>query len=288
MHYNVLNLIFTILSISIVVIFHELGHYVVARINKVEVKEFSIGFGPDIVSYVDQRGTKWIVKMFPLGGYVHCEEGDLRFFSKILLYLGGPIGNFIFSILVGLFLFSHYGYPEQKLYLNNQEIAVINKMDHQYKARFADKTEQLLDEQILKNVRKEIVYKKIGFVRAIRKSFQYVCNLVYFNIANLSASIRNLSLKGIGGPLRVLQATNCVISQYKFDQICTWLLVLSVGLGVINLLPILPLDGGRIVYELISLINKKIAKVFCSFTMYLAFGIMLLVLFADFKGMLIL
>ena len=56
--------------ITVVVFFHELGHFAVGRWCGVKVETFSIGFGPAIVSWHDRKGTLWKISWVPLGGYV--------------------------------------------------------------------------------------------------------------------------------------------------------------------------------------------------------------------------
>src|SRR5881296_3333532 len=56
--------------LSVVVFFHELGHFLVARWCGVRVMVFSIGFGPELVGFNDRRGTRWKISAIPLGGYV--------------------------------------------------------------------------------------------------------------------------------------------------------------------------------------------------------------------------
>src|ERR1700755_982570 len=56
--------------ITLVVFFHELGHFLVARFFKVKVDVFSIGFGREIVGFTDRRGTRWKLAWIPVGGYV--------------------------------------------------------------------------------------------------------------------------------------------------------------------------------------------------------------------------
>ena len=58
--------------LGIVVFFHELGHYAVARSCGVRVDIFSIGFGREIFGFTDSSGTRWKVRLIPLGGYVKC------------------------------------------------------------------------------------------------------------------------------------------------------------------------------------------------------------------------
>ncbi len=56
--------------LSIVVFFHELGHFLVGRWCGVKVDAFSIGFGPELLAFVDRKQTRWRIAALPLGGYV--------------------------------------------------------------------------------------------------------------------------------------------------------------------------------------------------------------------------
>src|ERR1700745_4449750 len=56
--------------LSVVVFFHELGHFLVARLCGVRVLTFSLGFGPELVGFNDRYGTRWKISAIPLGGYV--------------------------------------------------------------------------------------------------------------------------------------------------------------------------------------------------------------------------
>ncbi|AFK62526.1 Membrane-associated zinc metalloprotease [Advenella kashmirensis WT001] len=64
------SIVFFIVTISIVVVFHELGHYLAARFCGVHVERFSLGFGKVLLSRRDARGTEWVISALPLGGYV--------------------------------------------------------------------------------------------------------------------------------------------------------------------------------------------------------------------------
>ncbi len=64
-----------IFVISVLVFFHELGHFAVARFFNTKISAFSIGFGPEIYGWNDRHGTRWRVSWIPLGGYVKF-EGD--------------------------------------------------------------------------------------------------------------------------------------------------------------------------------------------------------------------
>ena len=63
-----MNIILIILVFGVIVFFHELGHFIVAKINKISVTEFSIGMGPAIFA-VRKNETRYCIRLFPIGGY---------------------------------------------------------------------------------------------------------------------------------------------------------------------------------------------------------------------------
>jgi len=116
--------------LTVLVFVHELGHYLVARWNRVRVEVFSIGFGPEIIGWTDRAGTRWKVSLLPFGGYVRMfgetpEEGAERpplseadkavsFSHKSLrqraaIVVAGPVANFLLAIVVSAVLFATVG-----------------------------------------------------------------------------------------------------------------------------------------------------------------------------------
>ncbi len=128
--YTILGFLFVL---TVVVFFHELGHFVVARWCGVAVKTFSIGFGPEIAGFTDRLGTRWRLSWIPLGGYVKFiddenaasagqkpleqltpEERKGSFQSKSLgaraaIVAAGPIANFVLAIVIFTAIFSLFG-----------------------------------------------------------------------------------------------------------------------------------------------------------------------------------
>ena len=112
-----LNLLIIIL---IIIFIHEFGHYSLARYFKVNVTDFSIGFGKSIYNFIDKNNTNWKISMIPLGGYVkikglesifrnlkvpnneHDSFQSLHLFKKICILLAGSFFN-IFSAWLCLF-----------------------------------------------------------------------------------------------------------------------------------------------------------------------------------------
>src|SRR5262249_60457863 len=67
--------------LTIVVFFHELGHFLVARWAGVKVLAFSLGFGPELVGFNDRHGTRWKISAVPLGGFVKVFRGGNEAFT---------------------------------------------------------------------------------------------------------------------------------------------------------------------------------------------------------------
>jgi regulator of sigma E protease len=120
--------------LSIVVFFHELGHFLVARWCGVRVLTFSIGFGPELIGFNDRHGTRWKIAAIPLGGYVKFfgdenaasvpdqatiaamtpEEQRDSFVHKsvpqrVAIVAAGPIANFLLAIVIFAAVFMTFG-----------------------------------------------------------------------------------------------------------------------------------------------------------------------------------
>ncbi len=123
-----------IFVLSLVVFFHELGHFLVARWCGVRVMVFSIGFGPEIVGFNDRRGTRWKISAIPLGGFVKflgddsaastpdnaalakmdsSERAHSFMFQSVAkraaIVVAGPVANFILAIVIFAAVFMVYG-----------------------------------------------------------------------------------------------------------------------------------------------------------------------------------
>src|SRR6516165_4255150 len=122
--------------LTIVVFFHELGHFLVARWAGVKVLTFSIGFGPELAGFNDRHGTRWKISAVPLGGYVKFfgddneasapssetldgmteEERAGSFHHKKVgpraaIVAAGPIANFLLAALIFAGMALYYGKP---------------------------------------------------------------------------------------------------------------------------------------------------------------------------------
>lgn len=120
--------------LGIVVIFHELGHFLIGRWCGVKIDAFSIGFGREIVGFVDRKGTRWRIAALPLGGYVKF-HGDAngasvpdaaalaampeaeragsfsaqKVWKRALIVVAGPVANFVLAVLIFSGVLFFYG-----------------------------------------------------------------------------------------------------------------------------------------------------------------------------------
>jgi regulator of sigma E protease len=110
-----LTLLAFAVALGILITFHELGHYWVARLCGVRVLRFSVGFGKVLLRRVDRHGTEWAVSMLPLGGYVKMQDDPpanatpqeaARAFNtqpvgrRMAIVAAGPIFNLVLAVLL--------------------------------------------------------------------------------------------------------------------------------------------------------------------------------------------
>jgi len=132
--------------LTIVVFFHELGHFLVARWAGVKVLSFSLGFGPELLGFNDRHGTRWRISAVPLGGYVKFfgddteastpsaetlgnmteeERGGSFHHKKVgpraAIVAAGPIANFLLAIVIFTCLFTFFGKPSMSARVDKVE-----------------------------------------------------------------------------------------------------------------------------------------------------------------------
>ncbi len=122
-----------LVALTVIIFIHELGHFLVARWCGVTVEAFSIGFGKEIIGWVDRKGTRWKVCWVPLGGYVRFagdanaasmpsadnagaprEPGNFHgkpVWQRAAVVVAGPVANFILAIAIFTAAFALVGVP---------------------------------------------------------------------------------------------------------------------------------------------------------------------------------
>ena len=133
-----LVLVAFICALGPLVFFHELGHYLVARMFKIPAEIFSIGFGHELFGWTDGQGTRWKVAWLPLGGYVkfvgdmtpastpadleaipeHLRDRAFQLrpvLQRFLVVLAGPAANFLLAIIIFAAFFMTLGAPRTNI-----------------------------------------------------------------------------------------------------------------------------------------------------------------------------
>lgn len=200
-----------IFLLAILVLVHEGGHFIVAKLCKIKVNEFSIGFGKMIWSK-KSGDTLYALRLIPLGGFVQMEgeespseeEGSFskaKWWQKILIVAAGGLVNIVFAIIVFfLLVVFYYKYP-----LNNAL--------------------QITGE----------------FIYAIAESLKILFS-------------GNITMNELVGPVGI---SNIIIQTSGLANYIYLIATVSLSLGVTNLLPVPPLDGGKIVIYLIEKLRRK-------------------------------
>lgn len=217
-----LTIIKIIVLLGFLIIIHELGHFIVARLCKVKVNEFSIGFGKKIFSKKIKE-TTYEIRIIPLGGFVNLEgeekySEDKNSFSKastkkkIAIVAAGALVNIIFGILLYFIVIS----------IN---YAIVKN------AQFSEC----------------IQYGITSLGKLFTTLYEGLRDLIF----------GKLTLNDMTGPVGI----SAMISRTSgINEFLFLLSIISISLGITNLLPIIPLDGGKILLIIIEKIRKKPIK----------------------------
>lgn len=220
-----INAIKIIFLLGFLIFIHEGGHFIVAKLCKVKVNEFAIGFGKTIWQKQGKE-TKYAIRMIPLGGFVSMEgevessdvEGSFSkasVWKRMAIVVAGATVNILFGIIVYFILMSTVGIQ----FVDSARDTFINR----------------------------IYYGAIGTWEFISMLFESIKVL-------FTGGISADQMVGIVGISEVVATTAGVVNYIYL------LAVISISLGITNLLPIPALDGGKILILLIEVIRRKPIK----------------------------
>lgn len=339
----ILTILIAILVFGFLILVHELGHYIFARIFDVHIHEFSIGMGPKLISKTSKKtGIAYSLRALPIGGYVMMagedeETDDPRALNKkpvwqriIITAAGGVINILIGFILTAVMVLCmprlggttiaefqenapSAGYLQAgDTILSVDGHSVTTHMDLAYEImrlgidpvdiEVERDGQKMLIEDVVFPV-EEMEGSKIGdmdfILYAVRKTPGTVLRQTFaycrLSVKQVWESLIDLirgrySLKSLSGPVGVTsqigQAAQSSVQQKNISSFLYIIALIAVNLGIVNLLPIPALDGGRIVFMLIELIfRKKVpaeieAKIhFCGIVVLMA--LMLIITFKD-------
>lgn len=292
----------------ILIIIHEFGHFIAAKLLGVRVNEFAVGFGPKLFGW-GKGETKYAVNLVPLGGYCAMEgedeaSGDERAFCnkapwrRFLIVVMGAV----FNLILGLLLVALTLAPEKKFTTTTVSSFHESAVSSQHGLKVGDKIVAVDGRKIfstydlsyafsnieggeiditvkrdgkkvnLENVKFEseeidgINYLTVDFyVEGKDKTFtSFISHTVDTSVSYCAVVYRSLidlisgkyGISAMSGPVGVTVAIGTVAKQSLLNLLPIMALI-TINLGLFNLLPLPALDGGRLVFILFEMIFKK-------------------------------
>ncbi len=309
-----MGIILAILIFSFIVFFHELGHFLLAKKNGIDVDEFAIGMGPVLYSR-EYRGTRYAVRLFPIGGFCAMGEDEeatdspnnfnnKSVWARISVIAAGPVFNFILAFIAAVILTAMAGYdkPVADSVEEGYPAAEAGIQDGDTIIRIGGKRMHIFREILIYNqfhqdgepvevtylhngdkktvtlvpkMDEELGYYRLGISRPantkanVLTALQYGAYEVKYWIDTTLASLKMLVTGQVGidqlsGPVGIATMIDETIEETKpyglptvVINMINFAVLLSVNLGVMNLLPLPALDGGRLVFLFIEAIRKK-------------------------------
>lgn len=299
---------------SIIILFHELGHFLLAKKNGIRVNEFCLGLGPTLFG-VKKGETFYSVKLLPFGGACMMEgedsdsEDDGAFGSKsvwarISVVAAGPVFNFIMAFVFAFILISCIGvdvprisgvmegYSAETAGMQEGDtiVKINNKNIHFYREvsmysyfheketlrvtyeregeRYTTELTPTYDEEsgrYLMGITYSYAREKGNILSNFKYSFYELKYWIWTTVESLRMLVTgHVSVNELSGPVGIVKSIGDTYDEsrsdgyyYVFLNMLNFSILLSANLGVMNLLPLPALDGGRLVFLLVEAVRRK-------------------------------
>ncbi|MCD7736414.1 MAG: RIP metalloprotease RseP [Lachnospiraceae bacterium] len=310
-----MSILIALIVFSLIIIIHELGHFLLAKLNGITVLEFSLGMGPRILSHQREGGTRYSLKLLPFGGSCMMlgedgedegEEGSFQsksVWARISVVAAGPIFNFVLAFVLSVFIVGSIGYdpalvlgvtdgyPAQEAGLQEGDLitrmngkrirlyrqfynyvyfhsgeTIVFEYERDGETCTVSITPTLTDDGYKYGISGSTNYR---YKTNVLETLYYSAYEVYYWIDTTLQSLNLLlhggvTLNDMSGPVGVVDTISETYQESKSDgAYYVWLnmlniaILLTANLGVMNLLPIPALDGGRLVFLLLEAIRRK-------------------------------
>ncbi|MBQ8509932.1 MAG: site-2 protease family protein [Clostridia bacterium] len=297
--------------LSLLILMHELGHYVAARIFHTPIREFAIGMGPRLLSHRSKKtGTIYAMRVFPIGGFVQMvgedeeseDENALCFkpvWQRMIITAAGAfmnllVGAILMTVVVAtlpnlggttVLRFTEENALSQQsglqagdevLRVNGARVHIASELAYEIMRNGVEPLELtvlrdeseielpnvqfptivsegmefgmtdfvvLAEEKTVGNVIKQSFYRSISTVKMIWQSLFDLITGRY-------------GLEAVSGPVGVTTAVSEAASS-GYQDFLYLVVVITMNLGIFNLLPLPALDGGRLMFQIVELIRRK-------------------------------
>ena len=287
--------------------FHELGHFLLAKLNGVQVNEFCLGLGPTIIGF-HKGETFYSLKLLPFGGACMMEGEDeesdsSRSFGKkgvwqrFSIVFAGPLFNFILAWILALVILGSVGIDYPTIYqvetgieggdtilkFNNKHIHFYREIsvytyfhggetidvtwEHEgekYSASITPRYDEASGRYLF-GFQGSYGRQKSSALRVMQHSFYEVKYWITTTLQSLGKLVTGqLNMNDLSGPVGIVKTIGDTYTAsrpdgvfYVFINMINMAILLSANLGVMNLLPLPALDGGRLVFFIIEAIRGK-------------------------------
>lgn len=333
---GILYIAIALLAFGVMIAIHEAGHFFAAKACGVKVYEFSLGMGPKLFSKVGKGGTKYAIRLFPIGGFVSMKgededaDGEDSFSQKkpwqrFIIVAAGATMNVLLGVILcfGLVISTPLAsnvvsefvpgsvsngwlmVGDEIVEINGSKVHTYNDMQYE----IVHDGFEPIDITVIRNGERVELYgvvfpteEEAGMSYGLRdfrvapakqtfggiiKHTWYMCTSTVKMIweSLLDLVFGKVSMEAVSGPVGVTEAIGTAAKSGAYSLFYL-LAVLTMNLGVFNLLPLPALDGGRLVFILFEMIFRR--KVPAKFEgavhfvgIVLLLGLMILVTFKD-------
>lgn len=325
--YWIIGLLAFILVLAVTIGLHEAGHMGVAKIFKLSVPRFFVGFGPTIWSKKSSK-TEYGIKAIPLGGFVTIEDDTqpedsiersllsyVSPFKRTMVFLAGPLVNIALGtvILIGVLLYTPMAYVSSGIEAVNtcDETVVcgastsgikpgdeILSIDGNALSGEAENISTLTKDKesvdiVVQRGSQELSFENVPVENdligvalsiserdlSVAEAFDTLEDVIYRNVEALTLLPEKVpglinkisdadsneevpaSVVAVGKTYGDITADSLIPGDDKVRMLAIYSGMLNIGIGMINLLPIMPLDGGRILIAGIDAVRKAFSKI---------------------------
>ncbi len=313
-----MSIVIAILAFCVIIIIHELGHFVAAKLCGIQVNEFAIGMGP-VILRKQGKETAYVIRLLPIGGSVSMEGEDANsdnprafnrkpVWQRMIVIVAGAVMNLVlgfFVVMISLGLtetiatttvssFREQAVSSSQLMVGDRitkidGLSVFTSSDIIYKLQSGvDKNEQgnlVFDFTVERNGEKVVlndveftsaVYEdgsssiyfdftvqpmEKNFINMVSESFKESVSTGRLIIMTLFDMLRGrYGINDLSGPVGVVGVVAESVAKYDPSVFFSIVALITINVGVFNLLPIPALDGCRFLFLVIELIRRKPMK----------------------------
>jgi regulator of sigma E protease len=306
------SIVVAVVVFGVLILIHEFGHFITAKLSGVKVNEFALGMGPVLLKH--KKGeTQYSLRLFPIGGFISMEGEDkestdersfnnIAVWKRIIIVCAGAFMNIMLGFIIVCIIMA----ASQSLSSTTISKFADNSVSNKSGLQVGDKILEINGQKV--NIYSDIVFnlvtkrngtadvtvnrnntildlKSVNFplvsdgnggkamtidfglksqsknvISVVQQSFYWTIatvKLVWVTLIQLFGG--SYTIKDLSGPVGVASAMGTAAS-HGFMDLLIIVALITINLGVVNLLPLPALDGGRLVFLIIEAIRRKPVK----------------------------